>query len=39
MLALNTKVITSYSNSTYNNSTNISLIKATLIAIKARNSI
>jgi hypothetical protein len=38
MPAPNTKVVTSYPNSTRNNSTNISLIKAALIAINARNS-
>jgi hypothetical protein len=37
MPAPNTKVVTSYPNSTRNNSTNMSLIKATLAAINARD--
>jgi hypothetical protein len=37
MPAPNTKVVTSYPNSTRNNSTNISLIKAALAAIDARD--
>jgi hypothetical protein len=38
MPAPNTKAVTSHLNSTRNNSTNISLIKAALAAIKARNT-